>query len=324
VPIVSGADNTWNRGTYGPVDVLYNPGGSATLDDAGLWNNRYVMYYDGTTGAFEQVGLAYSADGKLWKRYGDGPVLPSGSDWRGAWGSPSAWDSSYASYGTVMRTPDGGYRFWYSGGVTSVDQGIGYAVSADGIHWSKSLDNPIFHKSDGVAWRNDRTYTPIVLYDANGFGGNGPAAAYKLWFSGRDASNHNYAIGFAALQAAVGLDYVSGNGQSGNVTTGLSHPFVVRAMDICSQPAPGVPVTFAIAGWPATATLTGTLSVTHAVTVAPSGEVSSTITLGDVDGVYTVTAQSEGLSESPVVFTASASLAQLPRWLSYLPIIFKH
>jgi hypothetical protein len=55
-----------------------------------------------------------------------------------------------------------------------------FRVSADGIHWSKSLDGPIFHKNDGVAWRSARTYTPIVVHDAQGFGGHGPAAPYKM------------------------------------------------------------------------------------------------------------------------------------------------
>jgi hypothetical protein len=78
-----------------------------------------------------------------------------------------------------------------------------FRVSADGIHWSKSLDGPIFHKNDGVAWRSARTYTPIVVHDAQGFGGHGPAALYKMWFSGRDAAG-NYTVGFATLQAAAG------------------------------------------------------------------------------------------------------------------------
>jgi hypothetical protein len=222
-----------------------------------------------------------------------------------------------------MRTSDGYYHFWYSGGTTSVDQGIGYAVSADGIHWSKNLDHPIFHKSDGAAWRSNRTYTPIVVHDAQGFGGHGLATPYKMWFSGRDAAG-NYAVGFATLHAATSLDYISGSGQSGSVATGLDHPFVVRATDTCGQPAAGAPVTFVVTGWPQAATLTGTMSVTNAVTTAPSGEVASTLTLGEVEGIYTVTVQSEGLSGSPVVFAASASLVQQPGRFSYLPIIMRN
>lgn len=68
-------------GSYGPIDVFYNATGSNGLDDANVWNNKFVMYYDGTTGAFEEIGLAYSTDGILWKGYGR--VLKRGND--GVW-----------------------------------------------------------------------------------------------------------------------------------------------------------------------------------------------------------------------------------------------
>jgi hypothetical protein len=44
--LVTGIHPDWNRGTYGPIDVFYNPSGSPVLDDYDVWNNKYVMYYD--------------------------------------------------------------------------------------------------------------------------------------------------------------------------------------------------------------------------------------------------------------------------------------
>lgn len=177
-PLVTGASPDWNRGTYGPVDVFYNASGSNVLDDSSVWNNKYVMYYDGTTGGIEQVGLAYSVNGLHWKRYTDQPVLPI---------SPGAWDSSYAGFGTVIKAE--GYHFFYSGGQTSMHQGIGYAFSHDGVVWQKA-DTPLFHLTDGVAWRSIRCYTPSVLLEVRG-----KRACFRLWFTGDDGSNR--AIGYA-------------------------------------------------------------------------------------------------------------------------------
>lgn len=99
----------------------------------------YVMYFDGTDGSFEQIGLAYSADGLNWTQYGTDPVLPRGG---GPWGNTDTWDSSYVYPATVIYA-NGKYHMWYSGGQTASHQGIGYAESDDGINWTKSTNNPI-------------------------------------------------------------------------------------------------------------------------------------------------------------------------------------
>ena len=171
------------RGSYGPCDILYNPSGSSSIvvpvDEASVWANKFVMYYDGTSGSDESVGLAVSNDGITWQGYNGGvaPVLDS---------SLAGWDTGYVGFGTVIRQGDDSFDFWYSGGnlaAYALNQGIGYAFSTNGISWVKDTDNPIFNISDGVAWRNLRTYTPMVI-------GN------QMWFSGVDADGH-YAIGYA-------------------------------------------------------------------------------------------------------------------------------
>jgi uncharacterized repeat protein (TIGR01451 family)/fimbrial isopeptide formation D2 family protein len=201
-PLIRGFSGTWNRGTYGPVWVLYNPSGAPGFDDTNIWNNRYVMYYDATTGAFEQVGIAYSADGKHWKRWGDGPVLPSGRPITEPWGQPTPWDSSYSTFGTVIRLSNGTWRFWYSGGTTASHQGIGLAFSGDGLHWAKAI-GPMMHINDGILYRTRRTYTPWVLYSPTAFNGHGPGWHYKMWFSCVDNSN-NYRICHAYSALAPG------------------------------------------------------------------------------------------------------------------------
>lgn len=191
-PLVTNIFPDWNRGTYGPTDVFYNPAGSPTLDDTTLWNNRYVMYYDGTTGGIEQVGLGYSSDGLHWKRYGDQPVLQV---------TPGAWDSNYVGFGTVVKILDQ-YHFFYSGGQNAMHEGIGYASSPDGITWSKA-GAPLFHVTDGVPWRSVRCYTPSVVLRIMG-----GTASLHMWFTGDDGTTRaiGYALGTVALPAE-GTDY---------------------------------------------------------------------------------------------------------------------
>lgn len=157
-PLVTGAETGWNRGSYGPINVHYQAGAANTGDDP--WNYAYVMYYDGTDGSHEYTGLAYSTDGLFWSAYEPGPVLE---------GTPGAWDSYSVGYGTVIRRSADSFAYLYSGSTTSgVSQGIGLAISTDGIDWIKSPTNPIFDISQGVPYRSVRDYTPSVVQDNTG------------------------------------------------------------------------------------------------------------------------------------------------------------
>jgi hypothetical protein len=101
------------------------------------------------------------------------------------------------------------------------------------------------------------------------------------------------------------LSEISGNGQSNQILSQLGNPFVVRVTDGSGNPVEGVPVNFSIVNAPSGAN-GQSLSTTNASTNA-QGEASSTLTLGDKVGTYTVHATSLELSGSPVVFTATAT-----------------
>ncbi len=154
--LVTGAGTGWNRGSYGPVFLFYQPGASNSGADP--WSYSYIMYYDGTDGSREETGLAYSVDGLFWKAYAGNPVLTNSA-------SP-AWDSDDSVYGTVYRDA-AGFHYWYSGGVSSPAEGIGYAFSSDGKTWTKN-SAPVFRITDGAAYRNSRTYTPSIIDDGSG------------------------------------------------------------------------------------------------------------------------------------------------------------
>ena len=185
--IDNSSSSNWNRGSYGAADVIYNPSGSATIveptSEASVWANKFVMYYDGTTGGDESLGLAVSNDGINWQGYNSGtlPIL-AGT------GNSGDWDEEYVSRATIIKENDNAYHMWYSGGVGAMNNGIGYASSLDGINWTRD-PNPIFHKTDGVAWRDDRSYTPMVIGD-------------EMWFTGKSAAGV-YSIGYAVPEPAT-------------------------------------------------------------------------------------------------------------------------
>ncbi|MFC0187233.1 hypothetical protein ACFFJY_02990 [Fictibacillus aquaticus] len=179
----------FNRGSYGPADILYYPANPAVLDLANPFNNRYVMYYDITDGATEQIALAVSVDGITWSKVGPFAVIPKGP--------PGSWDQNYvAEHAVVIQLGPNDFRAWYSGGVTSSSEGIGCATSTDGVNWTKFAGNPIFSINDGVAWRAGRTYNPWVLFDPQRFNGHGDSLCYKFWMTG-GTSGSNLNIGYA-------------------------------------------------------------------------------------------------------------------------------
>ena len=177
----------WNNGGRGFSDVFYNPSGSPgivpPMEASTVWMNKFVAYYYCSYG----TGLAVSADGKLWYGYKDG-VTPVFSV-----GEPGAWDSGTVTAGSVLKI-GATYHMWYGGGLYGNNEGIGHAVSDDGVVWARSAANPVLHRDNSVAWRSTRTYTPMVIALAG-------AAGFKMWYTGLDPSG-NYSIGYATLNAS--------------------------------------------------------------------------------------------------------------------------
>ena len=69
-------------------------------------------------------------------------------------GGAGSWDEIYVR-GYPIRKSTGGYQILYDGTDASVPNNvtaIGYADSADGVHWTKSADNPVLRRSGTAAW----------------------------------------------------------------------------------------------------------------------------------------------------------------------------
>ncbi len=225
----------WNRGTYGPVNVFYQPAGTNSGTEP--WNYKYVMYYNGTDGSSEDTGLAYSADGLTWNAYTVNPVL-SGSNI----GGTEAWDCGSSTYGTIYKDALG-FHFFYSGrgqddglgGCTFPPSfvGIGLASSTDGKTWGKDL-TPIFEISDGIAYRAGRIYTPSVINDGSG--------VLRMYFSAKDSVGGPKTIGYATLTPPATLQVIKNviNDNGGTSTAGSFNLHVKSGgTDVSESPQAG-------------------------------------------------------------------------------------
>ena len=106
------------------------------------------------------------------------------------------------------------------------------------------------------------------------------------------------AMGTAAPASAIGL--ASGNAQSGVAGGALAQPFVVVVRDAQQNPVAGFMVAFAVAQGG------GTLSASSVATDA-QGRAATTLTLGRTAGPNSVTATAQGLTGSPVTFSATGT-----------------
>lgn len=210
-PLVFGAQGTPFYQVFGPGFVLFNP--HAQSIKGMPYTFPFVMFYDISNGSptpgAHAVGLAYSKNGINWNRYGSNPILSPGNS--------TDWDGTNVFRPSMIKV-EGTYHLFYSGSNATIDpattvsyaHGIGHASSNDGVNWIKDSDNPIFIFSDGVEWRNSRTYTPFVLYDdfknvrqrnstSSSQNPNCLANFLKMWFGGGMGTTigKNQGIGYA-------------------------------------------------------------------------------------------------------------------------------
>ena len=107
----------------------------------------YHMWYTGQARGRSWIGYATSGDGVAWKRMSDKPVLSPEKPWeKVAVMCPHVlWDSGAKQF-----------RMWYSGGEQNEPNAIGYAVSPDGIVWTKHKANPVFRPDPKSPWEKHK------------------------------------------------------------------------------------------------------------------------------------------------------------------------
>jgi predicted GH43/DUF377 family glycosyl hydrolase len=153
--------------------------GRAVSSDGGVWTadpaplfvgsapsvlsdgTTYRMWYDDL--AHQGIRLATSTDGVTWTQAASNPVLRPGNGWEVTVQNPS-----------VIR--DGSvYKMWYEGQAsTGSFFYVGYAVSSDGVTWTK---NP----------------SPVILTACPALEVINDAGEYKMWFVGEGNHTIDYA-----------------------------------------------------------------------------------------------------------------------------------
>lgn len=222
----------WVRDTTNPVIRVGAPGqwdaalvhtGSVLFDGA-----TYRMWYTGMSQGYgvgsAGIGLATSTDGVHWiKDSLDNPVLAAGP--AGAWDQHGVGECSVVYDKGSQR-----YLMFYDGNEVDFFQGtsgIGYAWSADGIHWIKYAGNPVLPNNIPGSWTPVASAPFVLLRDST----------FHMWYAGEGPGpGESNSMGYATsprvssipttglqlwLRADAGVDTLNGkvsrwHDQSGN------------------------------------------------------------------------------------------------------------
>ncbi len=161
-------------------EPILKPGIAGSWDDKQVLaphvlktDTGYIMYYSGVGASGTQmIGMATSTNGVTWTKYNDPATtdkLFADSDPVFQPGEKGQWDSAWVHQPRVFRTSNGWIMIYR--GVSDrngANMKLGLATSADGIHWERYADNPVFQPSDikGARqfWFTNAIYKDNVLY----------------------------------------------------------------------------------------------------------------------------------------------------------------
>ncbi len=182
----------WTKYSGNPVLTV---GGSSTWEAQSVFapcvifdGNAFKMWYNASGQYVQAGGYAESNDGIHWNKHQNNPVLTP---------VPNFWESNAVGINTVVRT-NGLYQMWYGGGDGSISR-LGYAVSADGVHWERYGNNPILAPGGPGAWDSTTLGGFWVLRENN---------LFKMWYSGR--SDNIWKIGYAESNEGSSDDFALG------------------------------------------------------------------------------------------------------------------
>ena len=114
----------------------------------------------------DAIGLATSADGRIWSRASRAPVFTRGP--------AGAWDRDRVA-GCQALVHDGWIVLFYIGYTDMHTAAIGVARSRDGLSgWQRLSANPIVKPGSG--WDADAVYKPYAIWDGS---------QWMLWYNGR-------------------------------------------------------------------------------------------------------------------------------------------
>jgi beta-1,2-mannobiose phosphorylase / 1,2-beta-oligomannan phosphorylase len=170
------------------INWTLNPSSAVLSPDAGTWDNvtidapevirengQYKMWYTSwkDNESPNYLGYATSPDGIHWTKYSGKPIFGPGT---AAWEAGGPWFVSIIPF-------QGGYKMWYTGytadfGTTA----IGYATSADGIHWMRdTVHSPVLNVGASDQWDDSYVREPNVLAIGD---------SYYMWYVGDQTSGY--------------------------------------------------------------------------------------------------------------------------------------
>lgn len=220
-----------NAGPVGAWDGGHIYDSPVIVDETAPINQRYKMWYGGYDGSYVRTGYATSPDGINWTKYNQD--ISGNSDYVLDVGPQGAWDY-LAIYVSCVLFHDGEYKMWYVG-IDGHNGRIGYAISPDGINWTKYNDpgipdNPPFAESTPVlkegppgAWDDKDINGASAIFDGTD---------YQMWYSGHN-SGIDRRIGYAS--SSDGINWTKYNQDiSGNsdyvLSAGLSGTWESRGV----------------------------------------------------------------------------------------------
>lgn len=122
----------------------------------------YLMWYTGqwweNGNGKSKIGIARSDDGIHFERFLTEPVLVPEADFEK--------DSVMNPFVTFEN---GRFRMWYAAGETYEPNVICYAESADGIHWEKHAENPVFTCNPEKEYEQNRIGAVQLLKEDGGY-----------------------------------------------------------------------------------------------------------------------------------------------------------
>jgi predicted GH43/DUF377 family glycosyl hydrolase len=171
-PVLTAQPNPWEFAGPAEPKVIFD-------------GTQYKMFYTGVdaSGTYG-IGLATSSDGFAWERYSSNPVLPKGP--------PGSWDQ-YAVGTIATFFANGKYYLYYGGGPYTP---IGYAISTNGVDWTKYSGNPVFSPGPSGTWDGSRVEHGSILVEGTGL---------KFWYSGYGYSSglggYAWQLGYATADS---------------------------------------------------------------------------------------------------------------------------
>jgi predicted GH43/DUF377 family glycosyl hydrolase len=175
---------SWKRHGTGPV--LRGIGGSMDPCVRKL-GDQFVMWYCGKVGGQYRILRATSPDGIRWKKETE-PVLPLGK--------PGDFDSRSHAGPEVLLVGDTYFLFHL--GNNGKKWTLGVATSADGVHWTKAVANPVLDVGGKDAWDGGSILGVDVLWFDGRF--HVWYAAHSLADAGKDEARQAIRIGYAVSE----------------------------------------------------------------------------------------------------------------------------